>query len=186
MDITNAAMIALYPDAATKNRIAGLTRDFPDAVPAEDLHLTLSFLGTFEENPIGIAEKLSGRWAGIPLTGTSTATTLFGDGEDKASVLLIDSLQLVDLYVAVREVLWNDCGLVSPSEHGFMPHITYAYSEVGPIETHFPVTFDRIAFAYQNEQYDLWTSFQESVYQINQVMDGVRQQIVSAMSAFKV
>lgn len=177
MDISNSAMIALYPDQDTKSRIV---RNYPAAdYNPDDLHLTICYLGEFEENPTWISDALNGYQFDVPVVGTATALTTFGDADEQVPVLLIDSLQLVDLYVDVRCQL-GEIGVVNASEHGFIPHVTID-SEDSPVEWNFsgrfPVRFDRIAFVYGNQPVVLWSDIRADIARIYNRIHDVAQEL---------
>lgn len=157
-------MVALYPDTQTARKLAAL----PGATePADELHLTLCFLGDSTEQPLaerkaqldeGIRE-----WAaahGQALQGTiNGAGRFFHTEEDGTNAVYVapDVPGLPELRQSL--VSWiEQLGLDYAQNHGFTPHITVAYvpkdAPTPPIRVEMPVSFDRVTLAWGDERTD--------------------------------
>lgn len=126
-------MLALYPDAAAR-RIISATPGVTE--PAEDLHITLCYLGKTDEtalaqNKAALIDALQ-RWAREqpgPLRGEVNGLGRFytiKDGDTNPVYLAPDLPGLPQL----RQSLVNQIaasGLDYNQEHGYTPHITVAY-----------------------------------------------------------
>lgn len=169
MDVSNLAMIALYPDEESKQRLADYLNYEPDSVDANELHLTLVFLGETANLPVDIVDILTGIEIDLPIDGVVTASALFGD-QETVTVFLIDSKQLIPAFAEFDAALWEN-GVPSASEHGFIPHITVGYGDI-PFNHDdirgLPVSFDRVELVMSGEHRVLWTS---QMSQISQSID---------------
>lgn len=157
-------MIALYPDAKAKQQIAateGVTE------PADDLHLTLCYLGDSTEQPLAMNKdrliEAIQLWAaehGQPLEGVVNGLGRFFHAEDdetNAVYVSPDVPGLPELRQSLVEVI-EASGLDYSQDHGFTPHITVAYvpldAPTPPIRIETPVVFDRATLAWGDEQYE--------------------------------
>lgn len=125
-DVSNLAMVAVYPRASEAEALAVAGGHAPD-----DLHCTLLFLGEAD----GLNEAmLRGTIAAVarslpPIGGMVGGVAHFAEGPDGyPSILLPDVKGLSTLQETVRAAL-DSAGIVSTSEHGFTPHMTLAYSD---------------------------------------------------------
>lgn len=142
-------MVALYPDAEAAKKIA--VRGGEDA---EDLHVTLAFLGDSSDQA-GDGLTLEAATSKIvaaaqvaaathePLSGTVGGIGKFPDGGDGVPVIgLVDVVGLG----AVREDLVTaliDAGLPVKVDHGFTPHMTLGYNlDLSLIPDYEPVPVD--------------------------------------------
>jgi 2'-5' RNA ligase len=108
----------------------------PDGLPAEELHVTLAYLGTVEdaEDPAEFLQTLLATVGGVaedhePLDGVIGGVGRF-TGADEAEgdpfYASIDAPRLDELRVDLIRAL-RDAGLEPSDAHGFTPHITLAY-----------------------------------------------------------
>jgi len=157
-------MVALYPDAQTARTLAAL----PGATePADELHLTLCFLGDSTEQPLAEnkAQLVEGirEWAaahGQVLQGTiNGAGRFFHTEEDGTNAVYVapDLPGLPELRQSF--VAWiEQSGLDYAQNHGFTPHITVAYvpkdAPTPPIRVEMPIAFDRVTLAWGDERTD--------------------------------
>lgn len=108
----------------------------PTGLPAEELHLTLLYLGHAADIPPPDLDALGVALAELarrsePFNAAVTGLARFeGDGDADAIVALASSPRIDDLRAAVV-ALATDVGLVSPTQHGFIPHITLGYVAPG-------------------------------------------------------
>lgn len=159
-----ASRVALAADATATGVIVCLVPPpevaaalaLPGGERAEDLHVTLAYLGDkaslddFQRNMLVVVTETFGRWF-APITGTFNGVARFAspDGLD-AAVVTLDAPDLA----AARERLvlaLEALGMPVSREHGFVPHMTRAYVARGEptpggdtIEPT-PVTFTSIA-----------------------------------------
>ncbi len=118
------AMVALYPRREEAQALA-----VEGGLEVDDLHVTLVFLGdvgSFDEEALTAAV---GRVAMShePLVGTVGGTGYFSANEDGVPVILLPDVPGLS---RVREDIVGELreqGIESPSEHGFLPHMTQIY-----------------------------------------------------------
>lgn len=153
------AMVALFLPAEAANRLA-----IPGGLPANELHITLAYLGEAAE--IEDTQKLIhllAQWAKfqLPIDGKVDGLARFvniGEEGQHAVVALFDSPFLPDCRQSLAWIL--DADGYSPSmEHGFTPHITLSYIPANaplPIMTVEPVEirFDRLTLALGGQRID--------------------------------
>lgn len=161
----SGCMVALVPspEVAASISLAAAEIDGVRAEPAEEIHLTLAYLGkaadidraTFMAAVQGIAAV-----AGGGLTGTTSGWGTFDNAEEKVLWASMDVPGLDVLRMMVVEGL-TAAGLPVATNHGFTPHMTAGYSDepiTGFPETTVsgqPLVFDAIVAAYAGE----WTYF---------------------------
>ncbi len=151
------AMVALMLDPATAQRLA-----IPGGEPAEDLHITLAYLG--EAAGLDLTATVSGvaQFAQCerPVFGRINGFARFvgvGDGAQDAIVLLYDSPQIPEIRHRLCECLGID---QESQDHGFIPHITLAYVPTGTPEPDGisgvgdPLAFDRVTLALGDQRFD--------------------------------
>lgn len=147
-------MVALYPDEETAEKIAVRGGTAP-----EDLHITLAYLGNYDD-PAGegdlalagavdkiMAATQSAAATHQPLTGTVGGLGKFPDTGDGVPVWTpVDVVGLGALREAVVDAL-TAAGLPVKTDHGFTPHMTLGYNldlalipDLGEVA----VTFDEI------------------------------------------
>lgn len=155
-------MVALYPDAAAVRAIAGQQGV---TEPAEDLHLTLAFLGDSSESHLATNKdrlvQAIAEWAarhGQPLKGAINGLGRFFHSEDDGTNAVYVAPDVPGL-PEVRQSLvdWIErAGFDYSQNHGFTPHITVAYvPEDAPtpaIRLETPVSFDRVCLAWGDEK----------------------------------
>lgn len=143
-DVSDARMIAYYPEGDLKQMLAGLYTG-PGALAADDLHLTLLYLGDPDKDG-------SGKWnddlvaavtclfahqrmwrLDCQVTGLARFVT---DTDTDCIVALVDSVDIAYMREQLKEALiyagaiptnatfWN-------MNHGFIPHITLGYVAKG-------------------------------------------------------
>jgi 2'-5' RNA ligase len=117
----------LSPDDAAKI--------WSDGEPAASLHLTLAYLGDVDELPDDAAAYAQAAVAGVafrqaPLAGTIAGVGVFRATDQDCIVALPDIVGLNAFRERVCSALTN-AGLPPQSEHGFLPHITIAYTPAG-------------------------------------------------------
>lgn len=161
----SGCMVALVPspEVAASISLAASEFDGVRAEPAEEIHLTLAYLGkaadidraTFMAAVQGIAAV-----AGGGLTGTTSGWGTFDNADEKVLWASMDVPGLDVLRMMVVEGL-TAAGLPVATNHGFTPHMTAGYAEE-PIsafpETNVagqPLVFDCLVAAYAGE----WTYF---------------------------
>jgi 2'-5' RNA ligase len=123
-DTAELAMVALYPRLEEAEALA-----VEGGLEVDDLHVTLIFLGevgTFDEEAL---PEAVGRVAmsHSPLEGVVGGTGYFSANEDGVPVILLPDVPGLS---RVREDIVGELraqGIESPSEHGFLPHMTQIY-----------------------------------------------------------
>jgi 2'-5' RNA ligase len=154
-DFSDGVMVALLVPEETGERLA-LSDE--DALPADDLHITLAYLGTTDDDPDKLYAMLTavrdGAHGHKPIRGSYNGVGRFsGAGtEGDALYLSFDSPDIASLRADIVEALTLADQDVSV-EHGFIPHTTLAYlsikqesplARLDPIE----VSFDRVHLVY--------------------------------------
>lgn len=127
-DTGDLAMVAVYPRRAEAEALA-----VEGGLEVEDLHVTLVFLGDVGELDVdAIHEAVStAALANNPLEGAVGGFGAFAENDDGVPVIALPDVKgLTKLREdAVKELFAHD--VESPSEHGFLPHMTLIYSENG-------------------------------------------------------
>lgn len=148
------AMIALVPadpDALTVN----------GGDPAEQLHLTLAYLGEAADWTPDAQAALHAAVAGLA-GGGAVAGEVFGHatfgvgGPQEAAVYLLDAAGAAELRDAVWDVLATTPGLPGlPEQHQFIAHVTAGYGvDAAALSYTGPVAFDRIRVAFADQVTD--------------------------------
>lgn len=157
-------MVALIPDAAALQALAdteGVTE------PADQLHLTLCYLGDSSEQPLATNKArvidAVASWAtahGRTLRGEINGAGRFFHSEDDGTNAVFvspDVPGLPELRQTLVEAI-ESAGFDYAQNHGFTPHITVAYvpeeAPTPPIRISTPVIFDHATLAWGDEQYD--------------------------------
>lgn len=128
------AMIALYPPSSIANSAA---LHEPDAETADDLHVTLAFLGEASDLTVGQVEAIKNVLAGIaaiqpPITAKIAGVGRFTapGGEPEAFYASIDAPDLPATRERIVAAL-DRAGVPINLEHGFTPHMTLMYLQPG-------------------------------------------------------
>jgi 2'-5' RNA ligase len=125
-DTGELAMVALYPRSEEAQDLA-----MEGGLEADDLHVTLVFLGdanALEEQDVHEAVSTAAL-VNDPLAGTVGGVGFFAENEDGVPVILLPDVQGM---TRLREDVVSELrvhGVESPSEHGFLPHVTLTYAE---------------------------------------------------------
>jgi 2'-5' RNA ligase len=125
-EVSNLAMVAVYPRFEEAQTLAT-----PEGQDAGSLHVTLLFLGEADALDAPRAHQVAGSVAQSlpPLDGTVGGVASFGETPDGYPAIVLPDVQgLSTLQEAVRSAL-ADAGIESPSEHGFLPHMTLDYAD---------------------------------------------------------
>lgn len=132
-DYSDSVMVALFPPPEIARQLAALG-GWPDgstATTADEMHLTLSFLGSTASVKEGVlaatVQRFAENWQSLKgaINGYGRFTNIHIEGMD-AVYATFDCKQLPEFRQALVAALAS-AGIVSPSEHGFVPHITLAY-----------------------------------------------------------
>lgn len=151
------AMVALYPDEATKDMIARLTAEVDGNYNPDDIHCTLVFLGDefpddgFQNSRIVnvLAEYAD---LALPIYAEVSAQTMFGPDY---TVLLVDGKGVAELYTDVSRALYY-MGIPNASEHGYCAHVSIAScacDDIGALQM--PLVFDRMALVIGPNRYQI-------------------------------
>jgi 2'-5' RNA ligase len=132
MQKAQGVMIALYPPSAVAKQMA-----VKAGIPAEDLHITLAFLGTdlpdvAVQRAVGVAYDAAMRCAAPRGKVGGVGIFLGSDASNGLDVayLSVDSAEIGKLRHRICEHL-ECCNVPVSQEHGFTPHITIAYLDTG-------------------------------------------------------
>lgn len=124
-DVTQLAMVAVYPESGEAASVAAYGDTDPDK-----LHVTMVFLGDVTKIDMKAAARAVGSASGStkPMSGKVGGVGLFGASEEGVyPQIAIPNVQgLAALRVLLVEKLAEE-GIVSPSEHDWVPHMTLAY-----------------------------------------------------------
>lgn len=147
----------LSPDVAAQLAV-------PGGEPAEDLHVTLAYLGDADEwtpaQQQGMQRIVSAFARSHPaLSGRLSGVGRFNapEGEPEPVYASVDVPDLPAFRQALVKVL-ADGGYIANKEHGFTPHCTLAYlepDEPTPVQRlgAIPLLFDRLLLAIGDQQY---------------------------------
>jgi len=142
-------MVALFPSPATAKLLAQ-----PGGEPAEDLHVTLAYLGDASElENVDQLQQAVGGWAATvgPLAGEVSGVGTFTAGPEPVTYASIDLPGLP----AARERLLDalrGAGCDPSTDHGFTPHITLAYDAQDVPVPNLPLVFDQATVAIAGER----------------------------------
>ena len=151
------AMIALVPAETDALAVDG-------GDPAEELHLTLAYLGeAVDWTPdarAALTTAVGGLLGGAIGDGRVFGHARFNPGDpdkDECSVYLVDSAGAREMQAAVADVLATTSGLPTlPEQHPFIPHITAGYGlDISKLQFVGPVTFPKLRIAFAGEATDM-------------------------------
>lgn len=154
-DVSNLAMVAVYPRAHEATSLA-----VDGGLDPGDLHCTLLFLGDAESIDLqALTDAVAATARSLPpIDGEVGGAAHFAEGPDGyPSIVLPDVQGLSTLQETVRANL-SDAGIVSPSEHGFTPHMTLRYTEgpqvPDPANLGSPLHFDALSIVVAKNRTD--------------------------------
>jgi len=149
------AMIAVYPTALEAEEIA-----VEGGLAADDLHVTLVFLGEAADvNEAAVTDALAAAAAGMePLAGMVGGFGHFSDTGDGIPVIALPDVKgLTFLRERVVAELAKR-GIESPSEHGFLPHMTLRFAETAELGDRsalgMPLHFDAVSVVIGDRRID--------------------------------
>lgn len=165
-DVSTGAMLALVPSAADAERLA-----LEDGLAADDLHVTLAYLGTAEGIPPEVRDAFTAALDALAKsTGGALSVEAFGaavfnpTGDEPAHVLQVggDGLTAVHDHALEAVHAAEGEGWTCPENHEpWQPHITLAYrdSDVAALDAIVqrvgPLTLDRVRLALAGEVIDV-------------------------------
>lgn len=156
------AMIALFLPISTGVRFV---QSDPGALPLNELHVTLTYLGKADDLSLGQIKAAHGLMRLIsenhpPLTGHINGCGRFCNGDDDGDPFFIipDLAALPNL----RQVIIDGLGshsIEGAKNHGFVPHITLTYlphAEYNPFDIieKTPISFQNISLVLGDDRYD--------------------------------
>lgn len=144
VDAADGAMVALLPDPDTTTYLMGLKGR---GVKADDLHMTLTYLGKAADVPETERTTIIGAvtsWAAGqgPVAAEVAGTAYLGP--DKARVVLVESGALIGVFMDVQEQ-------APQAEHDrfFIPHVTLSFTGPLPLpDDDHTLIFDRVLVAF--------------------------------------
>jgi 2'-5' RNA ligase len=159
-------MVALPVPERYRPLIAALQSQVPfgaEMVPAEELHVTLLYLGDSSDvehlkTRIYAGSLKAIEWQdGIPARLTGLARFNGNEGGKNPLVLLVDSPLLPELRQKVFSHLVHERGIPDNQRHGFIPHITLGYipAEMATPQIVVPpakIVFDSFVVAWGDDQ----------------------------------
>jgi 2'-5' RNA ligase len=160
-EVHTGAMIALVPTAEDAKRLA-----VDDGEPAEELHVTLRYLGKgadfSEQSRKQLIEMVRGQAEKLkPFTAEAFNVAIFNPSGDEPCVVLgLGGEDIVKAHAAVEAAV-EDHGADLPEPHKpFVPHLTLVYTaDAGRVEELTdrvgPITFDRLRVAFAGEVTDI-------------------------------
>lgn len=171
-EVHTGAMIALVPSQADIDRIA-----VPDGEDADELHLTLAYLGDAADIPEDVRETIIEVVADVatshqPLGVDGFSVSMFNppgsqqdDDKDRDScvVLGVSGDGLVDVHDEITdriEDVMSSNDVEYPEQHApWIPHVTLLYTDDADL-SYFtdragPITFDTIRVAFAGETFDV-------------------------------
>lgn len=159
-EVSTLGMVAVYPTAEEADALA-----VEGGLEPADLHCTLVFLGEAEDLPdtdvmTAALEQVAMELA--PIAGTVGGIGHFSEGPDGVPVIALPDVQGLTL---LRERVVDELGhsgVRSPSEHGFLPHLTLTYADPGTAldleeaedKLGRPLTFDTVSLVVAGDRYD--------------------------------
>ena len=124
-----SAMVALYPSPPLADALA-----VPGGLEPDDLHVTLAFLGELsaeqERRLRNVVASVAAEHRNGPLRGEISGTGVFSAGPKPVTYASVDLPGLPDLRDRLVRAL-DDAGIPVNREHGFTPHMTLAYRDLG-------------------------------------------------------
>lgn len=167
-DPHDGAMIALVPSDADLDRLA---LDVPGALPRDELHLTLLFLGenaaidqTTRERIIDAVRRMVDERGYGPIEAEAFAPAMFNpNGDEPCWVLVIGRTDEIGV---AREAMGeafegNALGFMPPEQHTpYIPHTTIAYTDdpglaatLAPLTG--PISYDRLRVSFGTLEIDI-------------------------------
>jgi 2'-5' RNA ligase len=132
-DAAQRLFFALLPDAATRAALARLQPLAPGrAVPVENLHLTLAFLGRQPGAAVAPLEQILARLALAPLALRVDNLGYFSGPRIAWAGMTRPPAALLDLQARLTAAL-QQAGFAPDSHAGFRPHVTLARQAAPPL-----------------------------------------------------
>lgn len=131
-DYSDGCMIALYPPLELAEQLA-----VEGGLPAEDLHVTVAYLGAAVDVDGDALREVVAELAGRrPFTAQLAGLARFTGGDKDVLVALVDSPDLEDLRRDTLDALYER-GIQVPREHGYTAHLSISYldpDETAPLD----------------------------------------------------
>lgn len=146
----SGAMVALYPSPEVAQAIAQEGGEV-----AEELHLTLAFLGEADDLPddVDLQKVVSGFAAtAAPLAGEISGIGHFTAGPEPVTYASADVPGLPSFRERLCEALCG-AGVEPATDHGFTPHITLSYDHREPDIPNLPLAFGEIRLVEADQSY---------------------------------
>lgn len=131
-DYSDGCMIALYPPIKLAEQLA-----VEGGLPAEDMHVTVAYLGAAADVDSEILREVVTDLAGRqPFTAQLAGLARFTGGDKDVLVALVDSPELEDLRRDTLDALYER-GIQVSRDHGYTAHLSIAYldpDEAAPLD----------------------------------------------------
>ncbi|MEU6712930.1 2'-5' RNA ligase family protein [Nonomuraea sp. NPDC046802] len=143
-DAGSGVMVAFMLPAEVAEQLA-----VPDGVPADELHVTLTYLGKEidEEALATVADVVAAVAAESgPLAGVVGGIGAFPTGEDGVPIYVpvdVPGLEVLRQRLVDRLA---EAGIAPASDHGYTPHVTLTYLPDGEVTMPAPVPAQEVAF----------------------------------------
>ncbi|MEU8839930.1 2'-5' RNA ligase family protein [Streptomyces roseus] len=153
-DCSDGCMIALYPPPELAERLI-----VEGGLPAEDLHVTVAYLGAASDVDGDALREVVAELAGRrPFTAQLAGLARFTGGAQDVLVALVDSPDLEDLRRDTLDALYER-GIQVPREHGYTAHLSLSYldpDEAAPLDRleAQPVKFTALSAVHGNDRTD--------------------------------
>lgn len=187
----SGAMVALFLPKEIAEEIA---LDVPDALPPEDLHITLAYLGDTAADTMD-REQIRDLVAHLAAESAAVVGTINGQGRfvvnveegANAHILMLDSPGLPAFRQRIVDAL-QGAGNALPDRHGFTPHITLVYNnDPTPPVVELPikdVKFPALVLAWGDER-EAFPFVGETIKASDESMDEAEELLAKVMKRAK-
>jgi 2'-5' RNA ligase len=177
-DTSTGAMVALYPTADVAAQLAQ-----PGGEPAEQLHVTLAYLGPAAniEDPEALKRavaEFASRTA--PIAGSVSGVGHFTGGETPVTYASVDLPTLAPARERLVFDLYSNGGAQLPREHGFSPHVTLAFADLNATVPNLPLVFEQVSLVIGGDRTDfpLYGTYAEWVVPLWKAADAPEHRVV--------
>lgn len=154
-DVSGLCMLACYPRAEEAEALAREGGSDP-----EKMHVTVVFLGEVAELDMQALQRVAAAVARKfpPLAGIIGGVGMFAAGDDGYPLIALPSVKRLSALRTRSEDALANVGIKSPSEFGWVPHLTLAYADDPELaDTDAlgkPLSFDALTLTVADERID--------------------------------